>query len=321
MREKIAREKAAAEKQEQIRNAKTKKIVSILGTSAIAIIIFVIILNAVIIPNANYNKALELKNAGKYEEAIIAFENMDGYKDSDDQIDECQTAINEIAYNKATQIFNSGKYEEAYALFNALGMFKDSGDRATESAIKEGDALVAKNKYDEGIEWYKKVGNSDKVNAAKYKYVMAHKNNDDTKTWSYLYDLTKIDYRDADSLYSSLYDWKLELIAVNSNPDSTQHQTTISKYDPVYIHFKLTGGTPNASMEPYVKYTLPNGKTGSYDWDDKIYDGYTGWYGWAEGIYSNPTYGAEGILTITIYPNYMTTYYDPLITIEIPIGP
>ena len=320
MKEKIAREKEEAERQELLKNARIKKTASIVLPSIAVIIVFVIILNSVIIPNANYKKAIELKNAEKYEEAIIAFENLDGYRDSNNQIVACETALNEIAYNKAAQTFANGKYEEAYTLFNELGMFKDSGERATESAIKAGDTLIGKNKYDEGIEWYKKVGNSDKANAAKYKYVMAHKNNDDTKTWSYLYDLTKIDYKDADSLYSSLYDWKIELIAFNSDPDSTQHQATISKYAPVYIHFKLTGGTPNASIEPYIKYTLPNGKTGSYDWDYECKDGYVGWYGWSEGIYSTPAYGKEGTLTIAIYPNYMTTYYDPLITIEVPIG-
>ncbi len=61
---------------------KLKKIYSIAIPAFIAFAVFSIVLTKVIIPNSNYNAAVELMDNGKYGEAIAAFEAMDGYKDS-----------------------------------------------------------------------------------------------------------------------------------------------------------------------------------------------------------------------------------------------
>lgn len=68
---------------------------------------------------------------------------------------------------------------------------------------------------------------------------MSHKNNDDETTYDYLVDLKAAKHKDASTIYSQLYDWSIEIIAVNSDPNSTQNKASISKYDPVYIHFKI----------------------------------------------------------------------------------
>ena len=93
-------------------------------------IAFVIVLTKVIIPNSKYKAALELYDAGKYEEAIEAFEAMNGYKDSEEQIATCKTAIKERAYTDAVALMDAGNIVEAYEALVALDGYKDSADKA-----------------------------------------------------------------------------------------------------------------------------------------------------------------------------------------------
>ena len=73
---------------------------------------------------------MELYNAGKYDEAIAAFKELDGYKDSANQIKNCEEAIEtelkEQKYNNAVSLYEAGKYSEAITEFKALGTFRDS---------------------------------------------------------------------------------------------------------------------------------------------------------------------------------------------------
>ncbi len=125
--ERIAEERRiAAEKAAK----KRKKIIKITAPIVAACIAFVIVLTSVIIPNSKYNSAIKLMNAGKYEEAIDIFEALDGYKDSQNQINECQDQISECKYLKANSLINDGKFVEAYDSLIALGDYKDSAEKA-----------------------------------------------------------------------------------------------------------------------------------------------------------------------------------------------
>ena len=59
---------------------------------------------------------------GEYEEAIAAFEALDGYEDSADKIVECE-------YSNALALMDSGEYEEAIMAFDALGDYEDGAER------------------------------------------------------------------------------------------------------------------------------------------------------------------------------------------------
>ena len=117
----IADEKAAK---------KRKKIIVIASSCALLFIAFVIVLDAVIIPNNKYNDAIALMDAGKYTEAISAFEALDGYKDSANKIAECNAAIPDGKYNDAIMLMNAGRLDEAYNIFLELGAYKDAVDKA-----------------------------------------------------------------------------------------------------------------------------------------------------------------------------------------------
>lgn len=124
--ERKERERLAEEKrQEQIRLAKekaaadmalTKKVAKITASIMVVVIAFLIVLNSVIIPNGKYNDALALMEAEQYEEAIDAFEALDGYRDSAEKITEY-----EIAEIKTTEVGDSvyfGSYEQDNDEFN-----------------------------------------------------------------------------------------------------------------------------------------------------------------------------------------------------------
>ena len=149
-------------KEIEAREAFTQKLIkkiAIIGTPfVIAIIAFVILLNNVIIPNREYNEAIALMDAGKYTEAISAFEALDGYKDSTNKISECNIAILDGKYNDAIALMDAGKYTEAISAFEALHGHKDSVSKVLKCniAIRDGKyndaiALMEAGKYTEAI--------------------------------------------------------------------------------------------------------------------------------------------------------------------------
>ena len=88
---KVKRKQEESEKAEAARIAEEKrkkliKKVAIIGTPSVAaLIVFVIVLNSFIIPTSKYNKAIALLDAGEYEQAISAFEDLNGFRDSETQ--------------------------------------------------------------------------------------------------------------------------------------------------------------------------------------------------------------------------------------------
>ena len=148
----------AAEK----RKKKVKITALIIAIAAAVTTAVLIVLFTVILPSIRYNKAMELYNAGQYEEAIIAFEAMDGYKDSEQRIEACKTAIKDQDYEAAVVLYEAGKYEEAIAAFEALDGHKDSEQQieACKTAIRDQDyeaavALYEAGKYEEAIAAFK----------------------------------------------------------------------------------------------------------------------------------------------------------------------
>ena len=106
-------------RKEAERIAKRNKKIAIITTPIVcAVIAFIIVLNTFIIPNGKYNDAIALMDAGKYSEAISAFEALDGYKDSVNKIEECNVNIyGEEVWNKVKSVnvgdvYKFGSYEQ-----------------------------------------------------------------------------------------------------------------------------------------------------------------------------------------------------------------
>ena len=103
----------------QIAARKHKKIAAFVIPIAIVCIAFVIALTKVIIPNSKYNSAVELFNSGKYDEAISAFTALNGYKDSETQLEKCyiikkygEEKYNFIESIKVGDTYKFGSYEQ-----------------------------------------------------------------------------------------------------------------------------------------------------------------------------------------------------------------
>lgn len=95
----------------------------------------------------SYNYAVELMEAGKYDEAKKVFGELDNYKDSADM-------SNEIEYRKARDLLSEGKYDSAIERFEKLGEYKDSNEMVKESNyqkanafLKDGNAVMARTLY------------------------------------------------------------------------------------------------------------------------------------------------------------------------------
>lgn len=123
---KAAEERAAAEERSRelkrrssVVIKKLTKIAAIVISVAVLVIAVGCLFKQVIIPNIKYHNAVTLLESGQYDEAIAAFEAMDGYKDSAEQISECK-------YLSAVALMDAGQYQEAMALFVECKDYKDA---------------------------------------------------------------------------------------------------------------------------------------------------------------------------------------------------
>ena len=106
-----------------------------------AVVVFVILLFEIILPTINYNKAVDLLEQNKYEEAGEIFEDLDGFKDSNEQV---IVIDNELKYQNAVNLLNNNQLTEAKQIFVELNGFRESN-----TYIKYVDAmnLLVEHKY------------------------------------------------------------------------------------------------------------------------------------------------------------------------------
>ena len=188
-----AEENAAREATAIAAKKKTARILKILIPIACIVVAFVVLLNSVIIPNGKYNKAISLMEAGQYEDAIAAFEAMNGYKDSTEQIVLCENAIvaaeqARIEAEKATQyaeaetFADSGELGKAAIAFAKLGNYRGAHNKSVDlrnsyhksrfSILAEGYNHVVTINAD-GTLWYKGDNEHGQCNVADWKNIVS----------------------------------------------------------------------------------------------------------------------------------------------------
>ena len=174
--EKRAAEEKAAEEKKAAAEARAKKIKKLLFIGIPAVILCVaafLLTTKVLIPSSRYNKAVALMEAEQYEEAIVIFDALDGYKDSEQQIEAAklgiaereQEAANAAAYEAAEALLASGDYKAAREAFLELGEYRDSAQRAEEAQEQKNEAdyqkalsLLNAGKYEEAIAAFDALG-------------------------------------------------------------------------------------------------------------------------------------------------------------------
>lgn len=82
------------------------------------------------INQANYQSAESMMRNGKYNDAIRAFQALQGYRDSREKIMECEECIRSEAYTRAKDWQNKKQWDDAASAFEKLGDYRDSQQRA-----------------------------------------------------------------------------------------------------------------------------------------------------------------------------------------------
>ncbi|MBQ1409955.1 MAG: ABC transporter ATP-binding protein [Oscillospiraceae bacterium] len=82
--------------------------------------------------DCQYEIAAAHARAGEYDEALAAFALLNGYRDSAARIELCKTEKQEQQYNAAVSLLEAGAYGEAYPALLALDGYRDSAVKASE---------------------------------------------------------------------------------------------------------------------------------------------------------------------------------------------
>ena len=127
-----------------------KKLIVVLSPTVLILSGLAIIFVGVYLPERRYSKAVELFNSGRFEEAIPALQEMNGYKDSAAYINTAESAL---AYQAAVEAYENGEYDTAYKAFTDLKDFGNSAEWAerlrteiSSIAYNEADALLKRGK-------------------------------------------------------------------------------------------------------------------------------------------------------------------------------
>ena len=170
--EEAEKRRIAAEKAAAIQAEKDKKLQAILKKVKIAAIIvsipiviaigFLIVKNAIIIPNQKYDAAMELLVAGNYTDACDAFSALGGYRDSEKQVAVCVNAINEQKYLDAFKLLQQGMFDDAINAFSAIVDYKDSQNKITEAYIGKAESYVQDGEFAKAAIAYGKANDFEK---------------------------------------------------------------------------------------------------------------------------------------------------------------
>ena len=154
--EEAERQRIEREKAEAARKKENRTITTVVTVMAVVVIAALFIVTKIIIPGNQYQRASELEETGRLDEAQLAFEALENYKDSAERANHIATVIaeneaaelaaqreaeNAAAYSAAEKLMSEGEYEKAASAFESLGKYRDSSKRAKE-------AIEAKNAED-----------------------------------------------------------------------------------------------------------------------------------------------------------------------------
>ena len=167
-RKKRAEKEAADEEQrlkaEQEAQAKAKRLRRKKQIAVIVVLLVIlgiaggVVFSKVILPNRRYDDAVALMKAGRYTEAITAFEELGEYKDCTTKIKECKAKIQECNYSHAIALMEERNYTEAIATFEELGEYKDSASKIQECNYSRAVALMEEGEKAEAAIAFGKAG-------------------------------------------------------------------------------------------------------------------------------------------------------------------
>jgi outer membrane protein assembly factor BamD (BamD/ComL family) len=247
---------------------------------------------------ALYQKATDALQNKQYDAAYELFSGLGDYKDSSDM-------AKETLYQKGKSLMEEESYDEAIVIFTMIIEYKDSFELVSESLYQKACGYLDREEYTQAVSVFETItyykDSTDKLKEAKYGYVLANRNNDDTTTYDYLISLKEGFYKDSAAIYQELYTWKVTILGWNSDKESTVYQTQISRFMPVYCHIAISGGPPGGGLTFSFSGTTPDGGKFENTSSTSYEDGMEGWIFWRDGLYTNPEKGAIGRLFIYVF--------------------
>ena len=160
--ERLRREEEHASAVDAVRDAHAKKAkkIALIAAPIAVVAAAAIVLSVKSSKNARaYDDALALLDAGRYNEADVAFTKLGNYKDSAEKAEEAAGMGQEnTAYTKACKLLEDGSFDEAHDAFIALGNYEDSAEKALEALYQKAGKLLEGGSYDEAQALYAELG-------------------------------------------------------------------------------------------------------------------------------------------------------------------
>ena len=183
---------------EEKKNAKKKKIAIILGSIAILVGIVVYFNSDMYM----YNQAVKLYEKKDYYNAALKFDEIRGYKNSDELWTDCR-----IAYGD--ELYDAGEYETALSNFSQIGNVdterrKKAYEGSRKCAYQIASEIMKEGNYEEALEWLQEYDWCNDEIAQECMYNIGkeyYENEDYDKALEYL---QNIDYEDSKQLVDSL---------------------------------------------------------------------------------------------------------------------
>ena len=203
-RQRIEAEKRAEEQriQDEIQAKKIKKYAIIFSVALANFIAIIILINNVIVPFSQYNKAMKLIKNGEYSEGYSILTELGDFNNAEDKIKQSKydrallhiengeydtgySLLDEIGtyneadkyilqnkYDRATALLNEGKHDEAYALLNQIGDYNGAISLVVGDKYDRAIEMIKNKNYDEAYSLLKQLGgsNADIIKARKDAY-------------------------------------------------------------------------------------------------------------------------------------------------------
>lgn len=135
--------------------------VSVIGIMAT----IALVVTFVVIPNGKYKAAMQLYENEQYEEAILAFEEISGFSNSNQMIEATEEALLDKQYLLAQKLFENEQYEKAIEILENLGGFKNSKElietikqKITEDQYALAESNFENQNYVDAIKLYTELG-------------------------------------------------------------------------------------------------------------------------------------------------------------------
>jgi tetratricopeptide (TPR) repeat protein len=255
----------------------------LIGAGIVVLFLFFLGINSnVIQPARKYKQAVKAMEQKEFDDAMTKLEELGDYKDAAAKKDEA-------FIQKGVQMIEEERWDEAVEYFKAVQEYQSTYEKSQEM-IKEAKYQKAlsyekSGKTQDALSLFNQVGDykdaPDKVWGSKYKYVLENKDPDDKTTYKYLKELKANKYKDADRIYSELYQLAGTVVVNAKSYDTTTHQTSVPYNQPLYVHILLTGGVPGEKNS--VTYTIKEGLTTDKTGTLSIKSGSNGYIYWQRG--------------------------------------